>query len=125
MGANTEQWAGLIIAIVIAILGSSWIGEVVKYRMQRKDKKHDVEDENINTLKAGQRTTLKYLLKPWLKEIITRKDDNVGIEEFSELTKLYQAYAAAGGNGEVQRLYAIIDSYERIDDDELEIAANE
>lgn len=122
---TSAQWIGLVVTIVVAILGSSWVGEVIKYRMIQRDKASEAEDENITLLKAGQRTVLKYLLRPWMKEIITRKSDAVGIEEFKELDRLYQAYTAAGGNGEVKRRYEIIDSYERVDDDELETTMEE
>lgn len=122
---TSTQWIGLIVTIVAAMLGSSWVGEIIKYRMIRRDKASEAEDETITMLKAGQRTTLKYLLRPWLKAIIARKNDVVGIEEFGELDRLYQAYVAAGGNGEVQRRYEIVNSYERIDDDELETSVEE
>lgn len=83
--------------IVIAVLGSNALIELIKYLIERHDKKKESPEQIA--LRALCEDRLGILLRDWLHADSRLADDWRIIEN------LYNGYTALEGNGEIKKLY--------------------
>ena len=87
----------LITTVVVAVLGSNALIELIKYLIERHDKKDD-SPERI-ALRALCEDRLGVLLRDWLHSDVRLADD------WRIIDNLYAGYTACDGNGEIRILY--------------------
>lgn len=87
----------IVIAIVVAILGSNALWEFVKWAVERRDSKKESPERIM--LRALGEEKLGKKLRNWLHGDVRTADDWRIIEA------LYEGYRALGGNGEIKKLY--------------------
>ena len=87
----------LVTTIVVAVLGSNALIELLKYLIDRHDKKND-SPEKI-ALRALCEDRLGILLRDWLHNDVRLADD------WRIIDNLYAGYMACDGNGEIKILY--------------------
>lgn len=108
---DVSYWITGIISIIVAALGSSWIGILIQSKREKKSeiyKKIDEIEKNVNEHIAIVEQALagvEYLgIKMSSKAILDR--GYVTIEELEDLDKLmYKPYTAMGGNGVAKELF--------------------
>lgn len=108
---DISYWITGIISIIVAALGSSWIGIIIQSKREKRSEIYKKIDEietdvnkHIEVVEAAL-TGLEYLgIKMSCKNILER--GYVTIEELEDLEKLlYKPYTAMGGNGVAKELF--------------------
>ena len=87
----------LISAVLIAVLTSNAIVEVIKFFVERNDRKKETPERIM--LRALGEDRLGVLLRDWMHNDVRLADDWRIIEN------LYHGYTALDGNGEIKKLY--------------------
>lgn len=92
MMSNVE----MILSLVGLFLASGWLGQLIIYKVQRIDKKKDIDPDDIGCLRNGVCALLR-------NEIVTshRMYTQMGYcqtYDKQNILSIYQAYHALGGN---------------------------
>ena len=87
----------MITAIVVAILGSNALVELIRWLVERHDKKKETPERIM--LRALGEEKLGKLLRKWL-----HADERLA-DDWRIIKNLYEGYRALGGNGEIEKLY--------------------
>lgn len=94
----------LIIAVIVAVLGSNGLWEYLKYRSQKKDSsKAYATKAELDVVKQGQMV----VIQDRLHTLITNALDHgeVNSQELKIITNLYEVYTKEGGNSFIKELY--------------------
>ena len=89
--------SSMITAVIVAILGSNALVELIKWVVERRDKKKDTPERIM--LRALGEEKLGKLLRKWL-----HSDERLA-DDWRIIEALYDGYKALGGNGEIKKLY--------------------
>lgn len=108
---DISYWITGIISIIVAALGSSWIGILIQSKREKKSeiykKIDEIEKDVYKHIEIVEKalTGVEYLgIKMSSKAILDR--GYVTIEELEDLEKLmYEPYTAMGGNGVAKELF--------------------
>ena len=98
------------ITLVVAVVGSSGIASVVVALLQRHWSKKDREDSRITALVNAQQVMMvdrvRYLGKCYIKA------GKISLSDKENVTAMYDAYKALGGNGHLGTIMAEINRLE-------------
>lgn len=87
----------MIVAIVLAGLGSSGLWTLIDHRISRKDKRKDNADEIRERQRAVNLALLHHLLYNICEKALLR--GKVYVSEYDDISHLAEQYFAEGGNG--------------------------
>lgn len=87
----------MITAIVVAILGSNALVELIRWLVERHDKKKESPERIM--LRALGEEKLGKMLRRWL-----HSDERLA-DDWRIIDSLYEGYRGLGGNGEIKKLY--------------------
>lgn len=90
-----------ITAVVIAILGSNALWEFIKWCFERRDKKKDSPEKQALLALCSER--LESMLHKWIRA----DAEDRSVARWAAIKRLYLAYKALKGNGEIEELYNI------------------
>jgi hypothetical protein len=89
-----------VLTIFLAVLGSSGVSTVVVALLQRHWSKKDREDSRIDALVSAQQVMMidrvRYLGRHYIEA------GRIGLSDKENLTAMYNAYKALGGNGHLE-----------------------
>ena len=114
---------GQLIAIVLAIFGSSGLWHLIEARLSRKDEVDDRKhksieefEENLDRCSDACKKLLAYILMPWQEDVMNREKQVIGVYEYEVMTGLAKVYTELGGNGTVKNRQDYINTLTKIPD---------
>ena len=99
-----------ILTLVLAVIGSSGVASIVVALLQRHWSKTDREDDRISALVNAQQVMMvdrvRYLGQGFIKA------GSLSLSDKENVTAMYNAYKALGGNGHLETIMSEIDRLE-------------
>lgn len=87
----------IVVAIIVAVLGSNALVELIKWIVDRRDKRQESPERKM--LRALGEEKLGKMLRRWM-----HSDERLA-DDWRIIEALYDGYEALGGNGEIKKLY--------------------
>lgn len=96
-----------VVAIIIAVLGSSGLSAVIVACLNRHWAKKDKDDSRIDALVTAQKVTMVDRVRHLGSKYIN--DKQIHLEDKENLQAMYDAYKALGGNGHLTTVMREVD----------------
>jgi len=100
----------MIWTILLAVVGSSGVASIVVACLQRHWSRKDREDGRIDALVAAQQVLMVDRVRHLGKGYI--QDGYIELSDKENITAMYSAYKALGGNGNLETVMREIDKLE-------------
>lgn len=96
-----------VVAIIIAVLGSSGLSAIIVACLNRRWAKKDRDDSRIDALVAAQQVLMIDRVRYLGAAYIAQK--HISLEDKENLQAMYDAYKALGGNGHLTTVMHEVD----------------
>lgn len=100
----------MVLTVVLAVIGSSGIASIVVALLQRHWSKRDKEDTRIDALVEAQMVLMVDRVRHLGREYI--QDGYIALADKENLSNMYRAYKALGGNGHLETIMSEVDRLE-------------